>query len=126
MKKYFLILVATFCVAISSYANCSFAVSNIETTVNPVASGVFGIDVTVQPRFTPAQAGTYTIVVVPRNNRLSTILESQRMSVTMRYDGRNWVDSNGRTITSVNIRFRCRTGERPQCTVNDFRVYECF
>ena len=124
MKKCFLMLVAVVCFGMSTYANCSFSVTNVATE-SFQSNNAYDITVTVEPSFTPTGAGTYTIVVVP-TNEFASVLGSQRMSVTMEYDGRSWVDDNRRVIRSRNIVFKCETKERPICTRNDFKVYECF
>jgi len=123
-KKIFVLLIALIGLGICANAQCVFDVTDIETA-DVYYGGAYTITVTVKPAFTPARAGTYTIVVVPKTE-FARVLGSQRKEVTMKYDGDRWVNSIGRTIDSVNVNFRCETKDRPTCTKNDFKVDRCF
>ena len=109
-------LIALIGFGVSAYAN--FTVTAVNTVQN--SSGRHTINVEVRPNFTPTEAGWYTVVVVPTNQVLARVLGSQRQSVQVKFNGRTWENLPAR------VSFSCETTERPQCTVNDFRVDSWF
>ncbi|MCL2028204.1 MAG: hypothetical protein FWG79_06925 [Bacteroidales bacterium] len=118
MKKLLVTLIAILGFGLS--ANANFSVTNVQTS-NYAQNGQFSITVTVRPTFTPPERGWYTVVVVPTNHHLAGILGSQRQDVQIYFDGSGWTHSTHTTVV-----FTCHTNNRPQCTVNDFKVDSWF
>lgn len=99
--------------------NCSFEV----VSASPSISGTtVTIKVYVEAAFTPAESGSYTVIVKPQG-QLRNILDSQQKSLDFSYSTRS-----GWSYRKKYVEFYCSVDDNSynQCNSSSFSVSKCF
>lgn len=123
MKRFFFLMLLVAGIGMSVNAQqCSFEVTNVESSIS---SSTVTLKLTIVPSFTPntTTAEEYEVVVKP-TGELRSLLDSQSKSVTFYYSGHfGWNESN----REKTVYFTCSVEDNSykQCRKQDFST-SCF